>query len=282
MWKKLGWLSVVLVTGLLLTGCRATTPTTKSNASGRVTAVPTLFFHGYGSSINAETHMANAAVKAGVTRSVVQAQVANDGSVRLKGHFKAGERSPIVEVGFANNRNGNYRVAGRWVKNVVVTLQQRYRIKAFNVVGHSMGNMAIVYYLLQYGANKRLPQLRKQVDIAGHFNGILGMNDEPNRMKLKVDGQPMKMDADYRTLLKLRQTLPKNQIQVLNIYGDKNDGTHSDGRVSNASSQSLRYLVAPRAQSYREKRIVGPAAQHSRLHENAQVDRALIKFIWNQ
>ena len=32
-------------------------------------------------------------------------------------------------------------------------------------------------------------------------------------------------------------------IEVLNIYGDLKDGTHSDERVSNSSSRSLKILV---------------------------------------
>lgn len=52
------------------------------------------------------------------------------------------------------------------------------------------------------------------------------------------------------------------------------------GSVSNASSRSLRYLVAARARSYREVKITGKHAQHSQLHENAQVDRLLIDFLW--
>ena len=120
-----------------------------------------------------------------------------------------------------------------------------------------------------------------QVDIAGHFNGILGMDDAPNRMKLKADGEPTKINGHYRELLGLRHDKQLKTLEILNIYGDKNDGTHSDGDVSNASSKSLRYLV-PQVKSYQEKRIVGPQAQHSKLHDNPQVDKLLVKFLWGR
>ncbi len=103
------------------------------------------------------------------------------------------------------------------------------------------------------------------------------MNDEPNRMKLQSNGKPTNMQPEYRALLPLWQTYPR-QTAVLNIYGDKDDGSHSDGSVSNASSQSLRYLVAGRAKSYQERKIVWANAQHSKLHDNVQVNRVLIKF----
>ncbi|MGX6392897.1 alpha/beta hydrolase [Lactiplantibacillus pentosus] len=280
--KRMRLWGLLLELMLLLSGCgqRSASTNHQQRHSNGQRYVPTLFFHGWGSSYHAETPMANAVVKAGGTHTIIRAMVARNGAVTLQGHFKAGDYRPIVEVNFAANRSSDYPTVGRWAKNVVVALQQVYGIKAFNMVGHSMGNMAITYYLLANAQNKRLPQLKRQVDIAGHFNGILGMDDEPNRMKLNAAGRPNKLQPAYRQLMGLRQVYPRNQVRVLNIYGDKGDGTHSDGAVSNASSQSLRYLVASRAKSYREVKITGKQAQHSKLHENQQVDRLLIDFLW--
>lgn len=279
------WFALLGILTLMLSGCGRTTQATAPAKNPAITNgahyVPTLFFHGYGSSAHAEMHMIHAAQAAGVTKTVLRATVAKNGRVTWSGKFKQGDNQPLVAVQFDDNRNGDYATTAGWVKAVVLGLQRTYHITQFNVVGHSMGNMAIVYYLLANGQNRHLPQLQKQVDIAGHFNGILGMNDAPNRMQLTTAGKPTKMDRDYQQLLVLRHQFPR-QIQVLNIYGDLNDGTHSDGRVSNASSKSLRYLVQPRAKSYQERRIVGPNAQHSKLHSNPQVDRALIHFLWNQ
>lgn len=278
--KKVASLLVVVCSLLVLAACSSTEKKVSLQAGQKI--VPTLFFHGYGSSINAEKQMANAAVKAGVTKTVIQARVAKDGKVTLTGEFRANDLRPIVEVGFEDNKNPDYHQAGKWARNVLQALQKRDHIQKVNLVGHSMGNMAIVFYLLDYGQNKKLPQVQKQVDIAGHFNGILGDDDQPNQMKLAANGRPTKVNSTYRELEKLRQATVYQQIKVLNIFGDLNNGTHSDGAVSNASSQSLRYLVAAQAKSYQEKKIVGPNAQHSKLHENQQVDQILIKFLWNK
>lgn len=280
--KKGIWFSLIM--GLLiLSGCsRASNQPTKDvHQSYGASYVPTLFFHGYGSSANAEMHMINAAKSAGVTRTVLRATVAQDGHVTWRGQFKPGDHHPLVAVQFTDNRNSDYPQDATWAKHVITGLQKSYHVTKFNVVGHSMGNMAIVYYLLANGQNRHLPQLQKEVDIAGHFNGILGVNDEPNRMTLSATGKPNKMDHNYQQLLALRQRFPR-QVQVLNIFGDLNNGTHSDGRVSNASSQSLKYLVKQRAATYQEHRIVGTEAQHSKLHDNAQVDRLLIQFLWDR
>ncbi|AKP65750.1 alpha/beta hydrolase [Levilactobacillus koreensis] len=267
--------------GLLVLGLTACGTTSHQSTTARLPHAskyePTLFFHGWGSSYRAEEQMAHSLVNAGLTKTIMRATVSKHGKVSLAGQFREGDYHPIVEVDFKDSRNSNPRQWGRWAKATVVTLQQKYHLKKFNVVGHSMGNMAIMYYLLDN--TSKLPKIQKQVNIAGHFDGILGMNDEPNQMKLDHNGKPEKMQADYKTLLQLRKTYPKNQITVLNVYGDKNDGSHSDGSVSNASSQSLRYLVSSRAKSYRERKIVGPNAQHSKLHNNIQVDRLLIRFL---
>lgn len=275
-------IKVILVSSFLfllagvLGGCGINAMRTDSHA------IPTLFFHGYGGSYRAESHMANAAKQDGATRSIIRADVSPTGQVTLVGQFKAHDRHPIVEVNYLDSQNPNYRTDGRWARNVVVKLQRQYKIKKFNMVGHSMGNMAIVFYILDNAHNRNLPHLQKVVDIAGHFNGILGMDDRPNQMRLKPDGQPTKMNNTYQTLLGLRKIQSLKSLQVLNIYGDKNDGSHSDGRVSNASSKSLKYLLKNQVKSYEEQRIIGSSAQHSDLHHNKQVDHLLIHFLWGK
>jgi len=222
---------------------------------------PTLFFHGYGSSANAEKHMVEAARQAGGT----QTDAVN----------------PIVMVEFKDNRNANYAQDGEYAAAVVRELQSRYGFKKMNFVAHSMGNMSILFYLLEHAQNEELPQLQKQVNIANHVNGLEGMDLPANLTILdNHTGQPSAMSDSYQKLLGLREIYPQDQVDVLNIYGDfKNE---SDGSVLNVSSRSLKYLVIDNAKSYQEKRVTGPLAQHSQLHENPEVDRLLIDFLWGK
>ena len=225
--------------------------------------------------------MAQSLVNAGLTKTIVRATVSKHGKVTLSGQFRKGDYHPIVEVGFEDNRNSNPRQWGRWAEATVIKLQQTYQTKKLNMVGHSMGNMAINYYILDNPGLKGLPKINKVVDIAGHFDGIIDEDDEPNETTLDKDGKPDRMNSFYKELMELRKTYPTN-IKVLNIYGDKNDGTHSDGAVTNDSSKSLKYLVSGRAKSYQEKKIVGKMAAHSKLHENKQVDKVLINFLFKK
>ena len=246
---------------------------------------PTLFFHGGGSSYHAEEHMVNAAKKAGVTKTVLRANVAKDGYVTLHGTMHKNSINPIVEVNYEDNRQLDFNKHGVWATNVVKALQKQYGIKNINMVGHSLGNISIIYYLLQNAQNKSMPKLRKQVDMAGHFDGLDFAQlpaeiRQPQNLKLGRNGKPNHMNATYRQMTKLRSIYPKNQIRVLNIIG--NIGGKTDGTVTNVSSLSLKYLVAQRAKSYEVKTFHGKLARHSKLHSNPAVDKVLIQFLWGK
>ena len=272
------FLFIVLVT--LFLGSKL--QTRELNSSNYIQSrTPTLFFHGYGSSANAEKHMVEAARQAGVTQSIIIATVDSHAQVTFKGDIPNDAINPIVMVEFKDNRNPNYPQDGEYVAAVVRKLQAKYAFKKMNFVAHSMGNMSILFYLLEHAQNEEFPKLQKQVNIANHVNGLEGMDLPANLTILdNHTGQPSAMSDSYQKLLGLREIYPQDQVDVLNIYGDfKNQ---SDGSVLNVSSRSLKYLVIDNAKSYQEKRVTGPLAQHSQLHENPEVDRLLIDFLWGK
>lgn len=254
----------------------------------RQITTPTIFFHGWGSSYHAEEQMVKYAQIHGVTNSVIRADVSPNGHVTLIGTIKKSAKNPIIEANLLNNRSvssetTNQEVAlsksSKYVKDVILALRAKYRFKKVNLVGHSMGNLQIAYYLRDNADNSKLPVLNKQVSIAGHYNGYLGENGAPIHTQLNRNGSPKVMDTGYRGLLKLRHKFPQN-ARVLNIYG--NTGHGNDGSVEVNSARSYRYLVSLRAKSYQEKEIVGAQAQHSKLHENNLVNRLLVNFLWSK
>lgn len=240
-------------------------------------STPTIFFHGYNSGAHAERYMINGIKKAGVSKTVITAEVAANGKVTLQGRIPKGAANPLVMVNFANSRNTDYALQGQWVKNVIVKLQDQYHITRINIEAHSMGNMAVMYYLLENAQNKRLPQLQKQVAMAGTFDGAIGWNEPENLTVNKKTGKPSAENDAFKKLLPLRQTYPR-QVKVLNIYGDIGGG--NDSQVSNQSCQTLRYLINGRAKSYREVKVTGKNASHELLHHNPQVNKLLINFFW--
>ena len=171
--------------------------------------------------------------------------------------------------------NMTYSQSSNYVAKVLSGLKKKWKINNVNLVAHSMGNLQVIYFIKNHGDSKKYPKINKLVAIAGHYNGIIGM-DEPKETNLEANGKPKMMNDTYRDLLSVRNTSPKN-IKVMNIYG--NYKNHGDGSVNNNSSKSLRYLVQKRAKSYEEQEIRGYGAQHSRLHENKEVDQILLKFL---
>ena len=241
---------------------------------------PTLFFHGYGSSANAERHMTESARKAGVTETIIQANVDRKGQVTLRGRIPKGAINPIVMVQYEDNRNPDYLQDAAYAKAVVEKLKQAYGFQEMKMVGHSMGNMSILYYLLEYGSEENLPKLIKQVNLANHVAGLENWNLPSNLTLDPQTGQPSAMNEQYQKLTGLREVYPDKQIDVLNIYGDI--GGNTDGSVLNISSQALKYLLINHAKSYKEVKISGHGGQHSRLHENSEVDQLLIDFLWRK
>ena len=275
--KKIYKIITAAAVALLAAGCTANNSSEEATAKSRTTiSTPTIFFHGYGSSSHAEEHMANAAKSMGATNKIIKANVSKNGSVTLEGKINHNSKNPIVEVNFEDNTNADYHQDGKYALNVVKRLLKSYNFKKMNMVGHSMGNMAIMFYLLNNAKNKNLPTLNKQVDIAGHFDGIIGY-DEPAGLKVNAKtGKPNKETSSYKELLPLKKYYP--HARVLNLYGDYENG--GDQRVSITSSKTLKYIVLPNAKSYQEKKFTGRNAQHSRLHSNPEVDRALVNFLW--
>lgn len=278
-------LSVIIVVIICLTGIilARTTPAMASDHQPATSYVqsstPTLFFHGFGSGAHAEKYMVNGIVKAGVSKTVVVANVAGDGTVTLDGRIPRHASNPLVEVNFADNHNSDYPTQGQWVKNVLEVLQQKYHVNKVNIEAHSMGNMAVMYYLLDNAGNHNLPQIQKLVTMAGTFDGAIGWNEPANLTVDSKTGKPSAMNDSYRRLLPLRHRFPQ-QIKVLNIYGDLANG--NDTQVTNNSCKSLKYIINHRAKSYQEVKITGPNAKHELLHHNPQVNKLLIDFFWGK
>ena len=226
------------------------TPTTEKTTIGQTA---TLYLHGYSGGAGSTNTLIRHAEQSGATK-VLTATVAKNGKVSWQGNARHVSK-PIVQVIFQDNVNPDYAKLAGWLTTINRELYQRYGVRQVNFVAHSMGNMAVMFYATQNSDHPKLPKMRAYVAIAGHF------------------------DENYATLARMRDRFPKN-VKVLNIYGDVDDGSDSDGRVANNSSRSLQYLVEGRAASYQEKEFVGKKAQHSALHENPQVAKAVDNFIW--
>ena len=92
-----------------------------------------------------------------------------------------------------------------------------------------MGNLEFANYIRRYHAQKDFPGVEHWVSMARHYDGIVGINDEPTKTKIDAKtGKPSRMEPEYRALLSLRNIFPR-ETNVLNIFGNLENGTNSDG-----------------------------------------------------
>lgn len=255
---------------------------------------PTIFVHGWSGGGLSELPLIDSAEKLGVAKRTMVIYVRNNGTLKVTGNLNNKSQNPIIQIIFGNNRAGEFRDA-HWLKTVMRTLHDNYGVNKYNEVGHSMGAYACIYYNMLVGNNTNYPKLNKAVLIAGPYDGIINnhksnqptklplsrlWNDYPNENWMNDNGRPIIIHPEYRLLMRMSNRFPK-QAKVLNIYGDLDDGSNSDGVVTNVSALSLGYLLKNRVDVYKTKKITGPDAQHSQLHNhNLEVNKALLNWIW--
>lgn len=291
--KYLLKISFILIVLLTLTACsnhqnkhstrKADNISEQVKLNHRVTSTPTLFFHGALATYRNEENIVQAVQRAGLTNCIVRIDVDADGKPTLVGRIPADAINPVVMVNYKNNVQLDYEKAGKYAVNAVRLLQNKYDIQKVNMVAHSLGNMSVMYYQLAACQNVHLPKVVKQVNIAGHFDGV-NFKQLPQDIRqptglVTVNGRPNKMNSTYRQMTKLREELPRNQVSVLNIVG--NTGKNSDGLISNASSLSLGYLMK-NAKSYEVYQVTGYYAEHGRLTFSREVEQKIISFLWTK
>lgn len=242
-------------------------------------SIPTFYLHGYVGTENSMKSMVESALDTKSADQVVKAKVDKNGMVTLDGQLDTHAKHPVVDIILEDNSNKDLEKNAQWIRNVIVTTMAEYHFDKFNIVAHSMGNQSFSYYMLKYGSDSHLPQLNKQVSLAGNFNGEVSINGLDLDIALDNEGKPSEMLSDYRGLLDMKSHYP-NTAQVLNIYGDLKDGTYSDGRVTNVSSRSLEYLLGDDIASYETYKVTGPKAEHSELHDNPVVINKINAFLW--
>lgn len=257
---------------------------------------PTIFLHGWSSSLRSEKDMVSAAEVSGAASRRMIIHVRPNGKLKVTGTIKKWMVNPIILVRMDNNRAGEVQYA-HWLTKVCKMLKNKYHVNQLNFVGHSMGAYAVIYYNLMNGNNKDVPRANKLCVIAGPYDGIMDnhksnqptsgplmqlWDDAPNQNRILATGKPKIIHPEYRLLYRLRKNFP-HQARVLNIYGNLGDGSNSDGVVTTASALSLGYILRDHVSFYQTFEAFGDKAQHSALHNNnLAVNKILTEFLWDK
>lgn len=257
---------------------------------------PTIFLHGWSSSLRSEKDMVSAAEVSGAASRRMIIHVRPNGKLKVTGTIKKWMVNPIILVRMDNNRAGEVQYA-HWLTKVCKMFKNKYHVNQLNFVGHSMGAYAVIYYNLMNGNNKDVPRANKLCVIAGPYDGIMDnhksnqptsgplmqlWDDAPNQNRILATGKPKIIHPEYRLLYRLRKNFP-HQARVLNIYGNLGDGSNSDGVVTTASALSLGYILRDHVSFYQTFEAFGDKAQHSALHNNnLAVNKILTEFLWDK
>lgn len=235
---------------------------------------PTIFLHGYSGTHRSTDGLIRAAEKQADATKTMTINVQSSGKLDIKGTLKSKTKRPLIQINFINN-HAKSSTQAKWITDALQLLQSKYHVKQYNVVAHSMGNVSFFQAVAQNVT--KLPTLKKYVILAGPFNGVMGRNDAANKNKLLAHYQPKIYFDGYQQLLDSSQNFPKD-VKILNIYGDLNDGTHSDGRVTVQSALSINYLLYQKPDTIKNIKMNG--IQHSGLHNSNRVNQKWIKFLW--
>ena len=237
--------------------------------------VPTLFIPGHLGTRYSFGHMLwRLQRRYGLSKDVV-AIVAPDGKVHLRGQLNLNHHA-AVQVLFTDKA---VRPAAQLhgLEKVIAALQTQQAFAEVNIVGHSMGGVTAVLYLL----SKPTVPVANLVTIAAPMNDLEVAQRSPILNWRLTRTGPEHAAPIYQQFQKTIGNLPAN-LRWLNIAGDLLIGGRHDGEVAINSSFAIRYLVKDRIKDYTEVVIRGPRAAHSLLHENRLVDHDIVEYLWQR
>ncbi len=262
----------------LAISCAAASPVA---AKATKRATPTLYIHGLQGSHKSTDKLIKMTSKHGA-KKVFTINVQADGTLQTTGHYtrKSKVKHPLIQVNFENNV-APVSTQTTWLTKVLTYLKQKKHVHNVNIVAHSAGNVTVLTTMSQ--TTVKLPKLKHYVDIAGPFDGVVGMNDTPNRNSLDANNRPKIFTTatnsypSYQSLIDTAKTFPKH-ARVLVLYGNLQDGTNSDGLVTTTSARSVNYLLQDRVKQI--KNVQMNHLTHSGLHNSKKVARKIVHFLF--
>ncbi|KRO09168.1 alpha/beta hydrolase [Lactiplantibacillus xiangfangensis] len=237
----------------------------------------TLFIPGYAGNRFSFGGMLQRFVSSGIANKSLVVMIDRHNQPHVTGHLDP--YRPMVQLIFATPRVA-VRQQAEGVLAVVQYLIAHEHVQTMNLVAHSMGGVVLFQYLTTAAKLVNLPEVRKVVTIGAPFNDSeVGQNTYPIENHPLTENGPTKTTPVYNYFLRTLQRLP-NTISYLNIAGNIGDTVQSDGAVALNSALSLRFLLRPAINQYQEFVVHGKNARHSRLHENYEVDRQIVQFLY--
>ncbi|KRN28653.1 putative cell surface hydrolase (putative) [Lactobacillus selangorensis] len=236
---------------------------------------PTLFVHGLnGGPGSFDNMIAKAQWEDHAHRALVA--VITPDRIQLIGKWPKSLKRPMVQVIFKDN-HANWNREGDWLDELLRELNQRYGVTSYNAIGHSRGCEAII---MAAEHPHQVARLKRLVTIAGPFDGAIWRDHGVDATETDRNGRPNVIKPEYQQVIDNAQNFPKG-VHVLSIAGNLDNGSHSDGVITETSALSLHYALHSRIKSDQTFIAHGANAQHSRLPRyNEVVQKKALDFVW--
>ena len=282
------FLSIVAgLTVLLLVGCgsKQTKEVEKTQASAltqknddtafKKSAVPTVFIHGYGGTINSFGGMIQRLSSERKTTKEMLITVQSDGSLKVDGDLSKKKDNPSIQVLFTANKDTEWNQT-EWIYTVLKYLKQQ-GVEQVNLVGHSMGGVSSLRYLTTYGQPNDASTINKFISIGAPFNDFTESSESIDDVLRNGPSVKAGRYIDYQNGI---ANVP-NKLPILLLAGKINQETVTDGTVPLNSALATFSLLKDHGNPIKYQIFTGPNAQHSQLHENLNVDKTVVDFLWN-
>lgn len=275
----------VLILLLALAGCggneKKANPTAKAQIKPKTSvilkksAVPTLFIHGYSGTKNSFGGMLQRLETSNLAKKELIMTVSKEGSITTTGTLSGKKDNPMIQVIFQDNKNTEWSQS-EWLYNCLADLK-KMGVEAVNLVGHSMGGVSGLRYMMSYPNDPSQPEILKFVAIGAPFNDFLDTSSNQDMADLLKNG-PTEVSSRYQDYQKLAANLAKN-TKILLLAGQLDENTFNDEMVPTTSALAVNALLK-QTNSVTTQIFYGPNAQHSQLHENKEVDKKVSDFLW--
>ena len=237
----------------------------------------TLFFHGYGGTKHSMGGMIQRLCSRYQAKHTLDLTVNTDGTIQTSGTFEQAEKSVLINVLFADNKNNEWNQA-EWIYQALQFVKAQYHIEKVNVVGHSMGGVSLFRFLETYQNQGELPTVEHFISIAAPFNEFLDTSNEQSLDQLLQQG-PTQISPRYQDFQNNIANFPKN-VRVSLFAGQLSTSDLSDGTVPLTSALSVNQLLSSRQIPVETFVFKGILAQHSALHANPKVDKKIAEILW--
>ena len=282
------FLSIVAgLTVLLLVGCgsKQTKEVEKTQASAltqkkddtafKKSTVPTVFIHGYGGTINSFGGMIQRLSSERKTTKEMLITVQSDGSLKVDGDLSKKKDNPSIQDLFTANKDTEWNQT-EWIYTVLKYLKQQ-GVEQVNLVGHSMGGVSSLRYLTTYGQPNDASTINKFISIGAPFNDFTESSESIDDVLRNGPSVKAGRYIDYQNGI---ANVP-NKLPILLLAGKINQETVTDGTVPLNSALATFSLLKDHGNPIKYQIFTGPNAQHSQLHENLNVDKTVVDFLWN-